>query len=202
MAALWVAFITGINHRRLELHGSTGRVAGKFAGKPDRKRSVHPTKKHKKRSPQNCAAHPAVPCGKTCCVYNLGLLLGGIGSFFQFTPTMQAILQFIIAIFMIGNALRMLNVHPFFKIFSFEPPASVTRFIRRKAKNSTSLGDSHVPRIFNRVDSLRCDANDDGGCHRHRKTSPWCRLDVRFCFGNLTGILSAFLLCHQAWGFA
>ena len=69
----------------------------------------------------------------------LGLLLGGIGSFFQFTPTMQAILQFIIAIFMIGNALRMLNVHPFFRIFSFEPPASVTRFIRRKAKNSTSL---------------------------------------------------------------
>jgi heme/copper-type cytochrome/quinol oxidase subunit 2 len=52
---------------------------------------------------------------------------------------MQAILQFAIAIFMIGNSLRMLNVHPIFRFFSFEPPASITRYIRRKAKNSTSL---------------------------------------------------------------
>ncbi|PKN88898.1 MAG: hypothetical protein CVU45_07620, partial [Chloroflexi bacterium HGW-Chloroflexi-7] len=69
----------------------------------------------------------------------MGALLGALGSVLQVTPTMRAILQFLIAIFMIGNALRMLNVHPIFRYFSFEPPASVTRFIRKKAKNKTSL---------------------------------------------------------------
>lgn len=64
----------------------------------------------------------------------LGALLGGLGQLLQLTPAMQAVLQFVIAVFMIGNGLRMLNVHPFFRIFTFEPPASITRFIRRKAR--------------------------------------------------------------------
>ncbi|MEL7590649.1 MAG: sulfite exporter TauE/SafE family protein [Anaerolineaceae bacterium] len=68
----------------------------------------------------------------------LGALLGGLGQLLQLTPTVQAVLQFLIAVFMIGNALRMLNVHPFFRIFSFEPPAAVTRFIRRKARGEAA----------------------------------------------------------------
>jgi sulfite exporter TauE/SafE len=51
---------------------------------------------------------------------------------------MRAIMQFLIGVFMIGNALRMLNVHPIFRYFTFEPPAALTRFIRRKAKTGTS----------------------------------------------------------------
>lgn len=69
----------------------------------------------------------------------LGLLLGALGTVLQLTPTMRAILQFAIGIFMIGNALRMFNVHSIFRFFSFEPPTSVTRFIRKKAKNQDSL---------------------------------------------------------------
>lgn len=68
----------------------------------------------------------------------LGALLGGLGQLLQITPTVQAILQFGIAVFMLGNALRMLNVHPIFRFFTFEPPASVTRFIRRKARGEAS----------------------------------------------------------------
>lgn len=66
----------------------------------------------------------------------LGALLGYLGSLFQLTPLMRAILLFAIGIFMLGNAFRMLNVHPIFRFFSFEPPRFITRFIRRNSKNA------------------------------------------------------------------
>ena len=68
----------------------------------------------------------------------LGALLGSLGQLLQFTPTAQAVLQFVIAVFMLGNALRMLNVHPIFRFFTFEPPAAVTRFVRRKARGEAA----------------------------------------------------------------
>lgn len=68
----------------------------------------------------------------------LGFLLGALGSVLQLTPTMRAILLIVIGIFMVGNALRMFNVHPIFRYFAFEPPKFITRYIRRTAKNSES----------------------------------------------------------------
>jgi uncharacterized protein len=41
-----------------------------------------------------------------------------------------------IGIFMIGNALRMFNVHPMFRYFSIEPPKFITRYIRKTAKGT------------------------------------------------------------------
>lgn len=69
----------------------------------------------------------------------LGYLLGAVGSVLQLTPLMRAILYFVIGIFMIGNGLRMFNVHPIFRYFVIEPPSSLTRYIRRKSKNGTSF---------------------------------------------------------------
>lgn len=69
----------------------------------------------------------------------LGALLGLAGSFLTFSPVMRALLLFAIGVFMIGNGLRMLNVHPFFRIFNIEPPRFITRYIRRRAKNGTDL---------------------------------------------------------------
>jgi uncharacterized protein len=37
---------------------------------------------------------------------------------------------------MLGSALRLLNVHPIFRYFVFEPPAFLRRFIRKKAAQS------------------------------------------------------------------
>lgn len=68
----------------------------------------------------------------------LGLLLGALGSMLQLSATLRAVLLIAIGIFMIGNGLRMLNVHPIFRYFAFEPPAWLTRYIRRTAKTSTS----------------------------------------------------------------
>ncbi|MCU0508888.1 MAG: sulfite exporter TauE/SafE family protein [Anaerolineae bacterium] len=64
----------------------------------------------------------------------LGFLLGWLGSMFQLTPTMRMVLLVIIGAFMIGTALRMLNVHPIFRYFALEPPRFITRYIRRKSK--------------------------------------------------------------------
>lgn len=63
----------------------------------------------------------------------LGALLGWLGAMFQLTPVMRSIFQVAIGIFMVGTALRMLNVHPFFRRFAFEPPAVVRRYLRRTA---------------------------------------------------------------------
>lgn len=66
----------------------------------------------------------------------LGFLLGWLGSMFQLTPFAQAMMQLAVGIFMVGTALRIFNVHPFFRYFVIEPPAFVTRYIRRTAKSS------------------------------------------------------------------
>ncbi len=68
----------------------------------------------------------------------LGVLLGLLGSVMQLSLMTQAMLQAAIGVFMVGTALRMLNVHPIFRYFALEPPRSVTRYIRRKAKGDAS----------------------------------------------------------------
>lgn len=65
----------------------------------------------------------------------LGFLLGALGSLLQLNAVTRAILLIGIGIFMLGNALRMFNVHPIFRYFAIEPPKFITRYIRRKAKN-------------------------------------------------------------------
>ncbi|MCU0523150.1 MAG: sulfite exporter TauE/SafE family protein, partial [Anaerolineae bacterium] len=70
----------------------------------------------------------------------LGLLLGALGSILKLNALTRALLQLGIGIFMIGNALRMLDVHPFFRFFAFEPPAWVTRYIRRTSRREATSG--------------------------------------------------------------
>ncbi|MEP7135229.1 MAG: sulfite exporter TauE/SafE family protein [Chloroflexota bacterium] len=69
----------------------------------------------------------------------LGVLLGWIGKFLTLSPLTRAFLMIAIGIFMIGNALRMFNVHPIFRYFSVEPPKFITRYIRRTAKGTDTF---------------------------------------------------------------
>lgn len=69
----------------------------------------------------------------------LGLLLGVLGSVLTLNPTIRAILLIAIGIFMLGNALRMLTNHPFFRFFTIEPPKLITRYIRKTAKGTDWL---------------------------------------------------------------
>ncbi len=64
----------------------------------------------------------------------LGALLGLLGSLLTLSPVMRAGLMLFIGVFMVGNGLRMLNVHPIFRYFVIEPPRFITRYVRRTAK--------------------------------------------------------------------
>ncbi len=69
----------------------------------------------------------------------LGALLGLVGSFLTLSPVMRGVLMLAIGVFMVGNGLRMLDVHPIFRVFAIEPPRFITRYIRRTAKQETDL---------------------------------------------------------------
>jgi sulfite exporter TauE/SafE len=110
-----------------------------------------PAKRHGRRHPAQRAAGPAAGPGraglalpialflaaKLAAYTLLGFLLGGLGSVLQLNAAARAVLLIAIGIFMVGNALRMFDVHPFFRIFAIQPPKFVTRYIRRKARGST-----------------------------------------------------------------
>jgi len=140
MLSLWVAFITGLTTGGLSCMAvQGGLLASSLASQIEKEIGTQGEKSKQKPTPHIALPIALFLIAKLIAYTLLGALLGALGSVLQMTPTMRAILQFLIAIFMIGNALRMLNVHPIFRYFSFEPPASITRFIRKKAKNKTSL---------------------------------------------------------------
>lgn len=66
-----------------------------------------------------------------------GALLGIIGSTLTLSLKVTTMLQFAVAIFMIGTALNILNVHPIFRYFVIQPPRFLTRLIRRQSKSKT-----------------------------------------------------------------
>lgn len=65
----------------------------------------------------------------------LGFFLGWLGSFFQFSLRLQAILLTAVALFMVGTALAFLEVHPVFRYFIIAPPRFLTRWVRAQAKS-------------------------------------------------------------------
>ncbi len=76
----------------------------------------------------------------------LGALLGWLGSYLSLSPMTRALLMIAIGVFMVGNALRMFNVHPIFRYFSIEPPKFITRYIRKTAKGTD--GSRARPEMF------------------------------------------------------
>lgn len=67
----------------------------------------------------------------------LGFFLGWFGSFFQMSLTTNVLLQIAVAIFMIGTALALLNVHPIFRYFIIQPPRFLTRLVRKESKSKS-----------------------------------------------------------------
>jgi uncharacterized protein len=67
----------------------------------------------------------------------LGFLLGLLGSFVAPTLSVQLLFQFLTGVFMLVIALNLLDVHPFFRRFTLQPPAFIQRYIRRQSKNGS-----------------------------------------------------------------
>lgn len=67
----------------------------------------------------------------------LGGLLGWLGGALGLTPTVQGWLQIAAALFMLGVAGQILNLHPIFRYFSMQPPKWLQRRIRRESKSDS-----------------------------------------------------------------
>ncbi len=69
----------------------------------------------------------------------LGAALGALGSVFTMGLTSRLVFQGVAAVFMLGSALNLLDVHPIFRRLAFQPP----RFALKLLKKS-----SFAPRLF------------------------------------------------------
>ena len=146
MDPVLLAFITGLTTGGLScLAVQGGLLASSIANEVEQ--SLQKQSTQAQREPGTASQQLQVRAGRPILLFLtakliaytlLGFVLGWVGSVFQLTPTMRAILLVAIGVFMVGNALRMLNVHPIFRYFVLEPPSFVTRYIRRKSKDQSS----------------------------------------------------------------
>jgi sulfite exporter TauE/SafE len=139
MEQYFIAFVTGLTTGGLSyLAVQGGLLASSLARQVEQDMLAARTKKGR-RVPR---PKTALPIGlfllsKLTAYTILGFFLGLLGSVLTLNSTVRAILLIGIGIFMVGNALRMFDVHPFFRYFAIELPKFITRYIRRTAKNST-----------------------------------------------------------------
>jgi sulfite exporter TauE/SafE len=142
-----VAFVTGITTGGLScLAVQGGLLASSLAHQIEQdyvEQSAH-QKKGKGKVAAQTRSSSALPIllfliAKLVAYTLLGALLGWLGSYLTLSPITRAVLMIAIGIFMIGNALRMFNVHPIFRYFSVEPPKFITRYIRRTAKGTDTF---------------------------------------------------------------
>jgi sulfite exporter TauE/SafE len=140
MSQLLVAFVTGITTGGLScLAVQGGLLASSLAHQIEQDYVQHAaTTKKSKAAPRSNSALPIALflLAKLVAYTLLGALLGWLGSYLTLSPLTRAFLMIAIGVFMIGNALRMFNVHPIFRYFSIEPPKFITRYIRRTAKGT------------------------------------------------------------------
>jgi len=145
---LAVAFITGLTTGGLScLAVQGGLLASSLAHQIEQDYLEQAAQKKKQRGKKNQPlprSNSAFPIflfliAKIVAYTLLGALLGLVGSYLTLSPATRAILMILIGVFMLGNALRMFNVHPLFRYFSIEPPKFITRYIRRTAKGTDTF---------------------------------------------------------------
>lgn len=140
-----LAFITGLTTGGLSCLAVQGGLLATSVERQmeqDLLRRPQPTGKkgHQAATPNTQRARMVVPIllflGAKIIAYTLlGFLLGALGASLQLNIVTRAGLLIAIGLFMVGNALRMFNVHPIFRYFVIEPPKFITRYIRRTSKN-------------------------------------------------------------------
>lgn len=145
---IMVAFVTGLTTGGLScLAVQGGLLASSLAHQIEQdylEQSTQLTKRGNKKSLPKKRSSTALPIllfliAKLVAYTLLGVLLGWLGSFLTLSPLTRAFLMIAIGVFMIGNALRMFNVHPIFRYFSIEPPKFITRYIRRTSKGTDTF---------------------------------------------------------------
>ena len=136
---LWIIFTTGLLTGGLSCLAVQG---GLLAASIAQREEEHLKQKAIKKG--NALPILAFLAAKLVAYAILGLLLGWFGSLFELSLTAQAVLQIAVAIFMIGTAGALLNLHPLFRYFIIQPP----KFITRKIRSVSKSGDLFAPAIL------------------------------------------------------
>ncbi len=132
MINLWTIFLTGLITGGLScLAVQGGLLAATIAQQEEEKL------KSKTKQSGNALPILAFLVAKLIAYTGLGFLLGWFGSFFQLSLSVQVIMQFVVALFMIGTALNILQVHPIFRYFAIQPPRFVTKMVKNQAKSKS-----------------------------------------------------------------
>lgn len=144
---LWVIFLTGLTTGGLTcLAIQGGLLATAMAGQV----AVTPPQKHK-RAKRTTAPVTGVQwsqnlwpvvyflAAKLAAHTLLGGLLGALGSAFQITPAVQAVMQIGVGLFMLATALNMFNVHPIFRYAVIQPPKAFTRLVRQQSRSQEAF---------------------------------------------------------------
>jgi uncharacterized protein len=143
---LWVIFLTGLTTGGLTcLAIQGGLLATALAKQVPVAVPPRPSTKGRKQAQENILTSVQLTKNPWPVVYFLtakliaytllGFLLGTLGSVFQLSLTVQAIMQIVAGLFMLATALNMLNVHPIFRYAAIQPPKAITRSIRNQAKS-------------------------------------------------------------------
>ncbi|MCX6068613.1 MAG: sulfite exporter TauE/SafE family protein [Chloroflexi bacterium] len=138
-----IAFVTGLTTGGLScLAVQGGLLASSLERQMEQDLLNRPASSGKKRARvvKRARSRMALPIllflGAKIMAYTLlGILLGALGSVLKLNTATRAVLLIAIGLFMVGNALRMFNIHPIFRYFVIEPPKFITRYIRRTSKN-------------------------------------------------------------------
>lgn len=148
LSQLIVAFITGLTTGGLSCLAVQGGLLASSLAHQIEQDYLEQAAQSKKQRGKKAQALPrsstAIPillflAAKLVAYTLLGALLGLLGSYLTLSPMTRAMLMILIGIFMLGNALRMFNVHPIFRYFSIEPPKFITRYVRRTAKGTDTF---------------------------------------------------------------
>ncbi len=144
---LWVVFLTGLTTGGLTcLAIQSGLLATAMAGQV----AVKPSPKHKRAKraaalvtgvqwSQNLWPVVYFLAAKLAAHTLLGGLLGALGSAFQITSAVQAVMQIGVGLFMLATALNMFNVHPIFRYAVIQPPKAFTRLLRQQSRSQMAF---------------------------------------------------------------
>lgn len=79
----------------------------------------------------------------------LGAALGFLGTAVQPSPIARAVFQGLVAVYMLGVAGALLDLHPVFRYFIFSPPRFVTRWLRSTSKSTdVQAGQLFTPALL------------------------------------------------------
>lgn len=145
----WLIFLTGLTTGGLSCLAVQGGLLATAIGATSKHEVVAPpAKKHRRSKQPRQAIHidpqeawPVVYflVAKLMAYTLLGALLGALGSIVQITTTAQAVMQIVVALYMLVTALNMLDVHPIFRYFVIQPPKALTRLARQGAKSESAF---------------------------------------------------------------